>query len=202
MQKPSTIQSTLIRRQQRLLNRVEQRKNSATSGFTIVEILIVILIIGVLATIILLAYNGAQNNAYETSVKNDLTSAAKSLELYRTKDNGEKFPRNATELEDMKTDRKYMIKVNSQAYYKDSNNFAYCYSGTAGTSYALVARTRTDKIFYVSNLSGGIQELSGAWLNSTTTLCPAVGFGTSGTGTGVWGFTGSPRIWQEDWVTL
>lgn len=187
---------------QRLSLESVPRKNGTTNGFTIVEILIVILIIAILATIVLLAYNGLQNNTYETSVKNDLTSAAKSLELYRTKDNEEKFPRNSTELEDMKTDAKYMIKISKEAYHKDSNNFAYCYAGSAGESYALVARTRTDKVFYISNITGGIEELSGGWLNSTTTLCPAVGFGTSGTGTGVWGFSGSPRVWQEDWVTL
>jgi prepilin-type N-terminal cleavage/methylation domain-containing protein len=185
---------------QRVIERVFPKQNEgATAGFTIVEILIVILIIGLLAGIVLLAYNGVQNNAYETSVKNDLTSAAKALGLYRAKDDEEKFPKDVTELRDMRTDGKYLIKTSVDAYYKTSNNFAYCYMSPAGDSYALVARTKTDKIFYISTISGGIQELTGGWQNSTTDLCPAVGFGTPGNGTGTWGFSGSPRTWQS-WV--
>jgi len=48
-------------------------------GFTIVELLIVIVVIGILAAIVIVAYNGVQHMATESSVKSDLNSAAKAM---------------------------------------------------------------------------------------------------------------------------
>ena len=52
-------------------------------GFTIVELLIVIVIIGILAAITIVAYNGIQSRARETSLKSDLANVAKQIELFR-----------------------------------------------------------------------------------------------------------------------
>jgi prepilin-type N-terminal cleavage/methylation domain-containing protein len=50
-------------------------------GFTIVELLIVIVVIGILAAITIVAYNGIQDRARVSSLQSDLNKAAKSLEL-------------------------------------------------------------------------------------------------------------------------
>ncbi|MEO8691286.1 MAG: prepilin-type N-terminal cleavage/methylation domain-containing protein [Candidatus Saccharimonas sp.] len=51
----------------RLLNhRFMSRRNEVASGFTIVELLIVIVIIAILATITVIAYKGIQDKAYAT----------------------------------------------------------------------------------------------------------------------------------------
>lgn len=52
------------------------------SGFTIVELLIVIVVIGILAAITIIAYNGIQNRARASTAQGDLASAGKLLELY------------------------------------------------------------------------------------------------------------------------
>jgi len=59
-----------------------------TSGFTIVELLIVIVVIGILAAITIVAFNGIQNRAENTKTTQALTSVAKALQLYRV-DNGD-----------------------------------------------------------------------------------------------------------------
>lgn len=51
------------------------------SGFTIVELLIVIVVIGILAAITLVAYNGVQDRAATASLQSDLKQASSQLEL-------------------------------------------------------------------------------------------------------------------------
>ena len=51
-------------------------------GFTIVELLIVIVVIGILAAITIVAYNGIQARARDNTRKQDLAQIAKALHLY------------------------------------------------------------------------------------------------------------------------
>ena len=53
-------------------------------GFTIVELLIVIVVIGILAGITIVAYNGAQNSARKASLSADLSKTSKQIELFKT----------------------------------------------------------------------------------------------------------------------
>lgn len=57
-------------------------KRKLNHGFTIVELLIVIVIIGILAAITITAYNGVQQRARDTQRKADLAQIAKSMQLY------------------------------------------------------------------------------------------------------------------------
>ena len=61
------------------------------SGFTIVELLIVVVVIAILAAITTVAFNGIRNRAIIASIKNDLNAAAKKMELARI-DNSENYP--------------------------------------------------------------------------------------------------------------
>jgi prepilin-type N-terminal cleavage/methylation domain-containing protein len=55
-------------------------------GFTIVELLIVIVIIGVLAAITVVAYNGIQNRANNSARYGDLKAWVKHFELYKAQE--------------------------------------------------------------------------------------------------------------------
>ena len=62
-------------------------KHKKQTGFTIVELLIVIVVIGILAAITIVAFNGAQERARDTQRKQNLNDLAKVLQIYYI-DNG------------------------------------------------------------------------------------------------------------------
>lgn len=53
------------------------------SGFTIVELLIVIVVIAILAAITIVAYNGVQTRARDSARTSDVRAIQKALELYK-----------------------------------------------------------------------------------------------------------------------
>lgn len=56
-------------------------KGTVATGFTIVELLIVIVVIAILATIVSVAYNGIRERSTRSMLQSDLASAAKVLKL-------------------------------------------------------------------------------------------------------------------------
>ena len=70
------------------MTRVEKQ-----TGFTIVELLIVIVVIGILAAITIVAFNGVSNRAKVTAIQADLNNSSKSLETFRlTTSTNEQYP--------------------------------------------------------------------------------------------------------------
>lgn len=58
-------------------------KTTKQKGFTIVELLIVIVVIGILAAITIVAYNGIQNRAENAKTVEAVSAWAKGLQLYK-----------------------------------------------------------------------------------------------------------------------
>ncbi len=81
------IQQNLIRGQKMTFNNIKTMKNK-DSGFTIVELLIVIVIIGILAALVIVAYTGIQNRARSTQYQTDAISIAKKAEAAAADNNG------------------------------------------------------------------------------------------------------------------
>jgi general secretion pathway protein G len=51
-------------------------KYRSNSAFTVVELIIVIMVIGILATITIVAYNGIQQNSHQAALLSDLDNSA------------------------------------------------------------------------------------------------------------------------------
>jgi prepilin-type N-terminal cleavage/methylation domain-containing protein len=96
-------------------------------GFTIVELLIVIVVIGILAAITIVAYNSVQQRAKVATVNSDLSSVAKLLALHEV-DNGS-FP--AT-----------LAATNNNQGVKASDGTSYQYT-TSGSTYCITATNGT-----------------------------------------------------------
>ncbi len=59
------------------------RQKQATIGFTVVELLVVIVVVGILATLTIVTYNGVQKSAAYSAMKSDLSGGARIMEVSR-----------------------------------------------------------------------------------------------------------------------
>ncbi|MEO7904863.1 MAG: prepilin-type N-terminal cleavage/methylation domain-containing protein [Candidatus Saccharimonadales bacterium] len=64
--------------------------NKVRAGFTIVELIVVIVVIGILATITMVSYDNIRSKGYDSQRISDAKSIQESIELYRIKNNA--FP--------------------------------------------------------------------------------------------------------------
>lgn len=65
-----------------------QKLKERTSGFTIIEVMIVLAIAGLILLIVFLAVPALQRNAHNTSIKNDVSSLLGGMNEYENNNNG------------------------------------------------------------------------------------------------------------------
>lgn len=116
--------------------------NTSRRGFTIVELLIVIVVIAILAAITIVAYNGIQERARASSVSSALNQAAKKLSLYQV-DNPNQYPADLASAGITNSgDVSYQYSVNNS-----TTPATYCITATAGpTSYKASSTSPTPTI--------------------------------------------------------
>ena len=142
------------------------RRPMDSRGFTIVELLIVIVVIAILAAITIVAYNGIQNRANDSTVSSDFSGMAKKIALYQA-DNGQ-YPLTS----EMST---LGIRVAKGSYDVSSNALVYCISSDR-MAYAVIGRSKSKAAWYVSSSTGGAtQTFANAFPVGGATVCPQAG---------------------------
>jgi prepilin-type N-terminal cleavage/methylation domain-containing protein len=160
-----------------------------TSGFTIVELLIVIVVIGILAAITIVAYNGIQDRARNSSIQSDLESFSKKLEMARIDTSDTLYPVTLTPAMD--------IHANKSLYATGRNNWYYCVSADR-TQYALgVASTANGIGFFISSANGTQASTLPSNPVDDAHTCTIVGR-TNGSQVG-YGWNGTTGSWSS-WV--
>lgn len=141
------------------------------SGFTIVELLIVVVVIAILATISIVAYTGVQQRAYESHILSDLSSAAKQLHIYNA-ENGN-FPT---------TSQIASNEIHMSFPGADGNNALVCLNNTTMSGFVVYARMASDttRQYKVTNESSPVK------LSSPVSWSPA-GACTGNTPDAIWG---------------
>ncbi len=161
-----------------------------TSGFTIVELLIVIVVIAILAAISVVAYTGIQDRAIASAVKSDLANFAKKIEIAKIDSSDGGYPAVPT--------ASMGIKTTKNMYQTDGrSNWYYC-ATSDHTEYALGVIDSKNRQYFQSSIDGLSEGVSGIGAAST---CSKASGGTSTTGYSIgyaWGgTTGTWNAWTN-----
>ncbi len=178
----------------------------STSGFTIVELLIVIVIIAILAAIVIVAYNGIQNRAYNSAVENNFSNLSKKLQEYKIASANERFPTGATQtaLRDALDTINFKLSTSSYSPTRldgaAASNLLYIDSNS-GSEFALVARSKSMKLYALTSGSGSAIEYTGTYAAgfpavSYTALAADLGISNTSIVTYFIYASGNFRIWE------
>ena len=164
--------------------RMRANSSSKENGFTIVELLIVIVVIAILATITVVAFNGIMDRAKATSLQADLNNASKKLKLYQADYGYYPTSLDATTYCPTPTDTNYCLSVspgNTLTSYSVNNSanpqtFSIDASNANGTRYFVSessSATSSTATFTAGSITGTVRTGStvtaGAVTPSTAT---------------------------------
>ncbi len=158
------------------------------SGFTIVELLIVIVVIGILAAITIVAYNGVQNRANNTTVQTDIRNFANMVHQYQVINSSLPTASNLASLN---------IKAAKKSYPADLNNLYYCFinNGDAST-FAVAAASKSGSKYYYNSSNGTIVPYVATW-DVGANICPGSGMASGFTFAN--GYNSTTSAWAT-WV--
>ncbi|MGF2948217.1 prepilin-type N-terminal cleavage/methylation domain-containing protein [Microbacterium alcoholitolerans] len=156
----------------------------ATKGFTIVELLIVVVVIAILAAITIVAYNGISNTANDSAVQADLSNLARKVQLVHARTGS--YPAGGRVTTDGSTWTgastnfpEVQIKLAHRAYDDSPNTLAYC-SGpdnvTGSSEFRILAHSRSGRYYEYSSMDG-LTDRGTAYLPIYEHLSTCDGFG-------------------------
>ena len=139
------------------------KKISSHTGFTIVELLIVIVVIGILAAITIVAYNGVQNRARVAGIQTNLANIGKMAVLYQT--DNDSYPVTDIGVKDILQKAKAWDSTRTPA----THTYLFC---SNATTYAVISMNAPGLPAYSSGVGAVVYYWSsdkgvGTYINTT-----------------------------------
>lgn len=162
-------------------------------GFTIVELLIVIVVIAILAAVTIVAFSGISNRAKESSVQSDVANAVKKLETLKVQSSNGQYPA-TLELAGITAST-----GNTYDYEYASNDNSFCLQSTNADVVWYVSSSQTtpragtcgsDGMIGQWTFNGNANDTSGSGLNGTASGVTLT-TGQNGQANGAYSFPGS-----------
>lgn len=159
-------------------------------GFTIVELLIVIVVIAILAAITIVAYSGIQDRAKASALQSEVTSVARKVEAEKAQSSSEQYPSSLASLNVSGVGTDYYYSATDNSYCVTKENGAIRYSATSGHPSAFRGDCGANDVvgWYKMNNNGVDDGISGVNASLTSVMSVA---GQNGQANGAYSFNGT-----------
>ncbi len=178
---------------------VDNPGSGINHGFTIVELMVVVVVIAILAAISIVAYTGVQNRAHDSVVQQNLRQIGTALDsrvfmgdrvphvMYAGDDDDRKLEHNLSQWSD--------VGISKGSYSTEQSvNLVVCKIHD-GSEFSLAAWSRSGNGFaYQNGAVASFGEAPGAGNSDTARICEAMGFIRGG------GLPASKQRWGSGWL--
>ena len=127
------------------------------NGFTLVELLIVIVVIAILASISIVAYNGIQSRAHDAAIRSDLRNIRTKLEIYKIDNDTYPFDPVSDPINPSGTAIKVALqtidmKLSTGSYNTSTANTNLLYiASNDGQHYAILGYAKGNPTYYITD---------------------------------------------------
>ena len=168
------------------MNKMNPTIHTKLHGFTIVELLIVIVVIAILAAISMAAYSGISDKANDSAVKSDFAHFIRKYELARV---------DSTNSQYLNPTKAMGLSFSKSAYMLNRYNFYICINPDRN-QYAIGAQSKSGKSFRYSTITGKTEEVASVDQAAT---CIAAGT-TSVDAAYAAAAVSNSNAWSSSWV--
>jgi len=144
---------------------MKQSKNK--KGFTLIELMVVIAIIGILASVVIVVLNSARKKGQDSAIQTQMTSLRSQAEIYASTNNGSYdnlFIGNNTWASTNAPMQEILTSINKQTLVHTA--------GSIANTWAAQAQLQSDPTKYICVDYTAIVKTNGNVLTAGNTVCP------------------------------